>query len=244
MDIPISAQGKLLSAGRLFLVATGAYERLKVLSSSTSGGKDDALIIIVFCAAALEAFLNELPELLSMFPAASGSEPPQIASYVDLVKEVEANNGSIKLKYLLAYSVLSGQPCEKGEIPYQDFSLLVDIRNELLHGKPRNVSSVTKPDGTIEFGPQHKILGRLRDKGILDKSQPTFDVPVTNAQGAVETRPIPIPLPWHYLVATKAAGNWACETVATVVESLLKVVPDSQNKPNLQQLCKTFNHTS
>ena len=243
MDVPISAQGKLLSADRLYFVAKNAYERLKVFSSSTSGGKDDALVVLLFCAAALEAFLNELPELLSMFPAPSASEPPQIASYVDLAEEVEANNGSTKLKYLIAYSILSGQPCKKGESPYQDFSLLVDIRNELLHAKPRNVSSKTKPDGTIEFGPQHKILARLRDKDILDTSQPTFDIPVTNPQGAIVTRPTPIPLPWHHRVATRAAANWACETVATVVESLLKVVPNSQNKANVQVLCQSFRHT-
>ena len=86
--------------------------------------------------------------MLSLFPELLKDESPQVLTYVRLADEIETNKGSMKLKYLLSYSILSGRPCNKGGSPYQDFSLLIEARNLLMHMKPSDFSGAAKPDGT------------------------------------------------------------------------------------------------
>jgi hypothetical protein len=241
-DIVISTEAKLIAATPLFSVARAACERLKGLDSSTSGGQKDALVAIVFSAMSLEAFLNELPEYLCMFPELTKHDPPEISSYIGLAEEVESNKGSIKLKYILAHTVLSGRPCDKGKAIYEDFSLLIDVRNDLMHAKPRNISGTAGADGTIQFEAKEKMLAKLRAKKILDISQQVMNIPIIEPNGVEKVIPMEAPRPFHDRVATRAAAYWACNTVADVVESLLNVVPDSHNKSNLMHLRQHFGH--
>ena len=98
--------------------------------------------------------LSSLPELLK-------DEPPQVSTFLRLARdEIETNKGSIKLKCTLAYSVLSGTPCNKGGDPYQDLSLLLEARNLLMHMKPSNFSGEATPDGTVERG---RLQGLWKD---------------------------------------------------------------------------------
>ena len=229
----ISATGKTLSAARLFLVAKKACERLNTIPSSTTGGQDDSLIAIVFSAASIEAFFNELPELLSEFPDPQGStEAEKIGSYVGLADEVEANKGSVKLKYLLAYSVLSGQQCNKGGNPYQDFSLLVDARNRLMHAKPGGSSGELFREGTDVSAAASDLPEKFRTKGILDTSQPGLVASIEDETGVRPIGTIPFPMSFDFRIATKAAAVWACNTAADIIGSILNVLPDVTQKEN------------
>lgn len=217
MAAPIVSKGINLSAGRLFLIAKSAYERIQTVCSPTSGNQDDALVSIVFSAASIEAFFNELPEVASLIPETLKLEPPAVPTYIRLAEEIESNKGSIKLKFVLGFSIFSGQPCDKGGKPYQDFALLVEARNGLMHMRPTEFWGEIKPDGTSEFEPA-PIIEKFRSKGILDNSQ------------------LDVPFPWHTRIATQAAAYWACNTAADVVHSILKVVPDGPSKLALTAL--------
>lgn len=236
MDLQVKATGKFISAATLFRIASSARERLNEVHSPTVGGKDDALVSIVFSAASIEAFFNELPELLSSFPELLKDELPQVPTFVTLASEIEGNKGSIKLKYVLALSILSGQPCDKSGRIYQNFSLLIEVRNSVMHMKPSDFSGEAKLDGTLKMGPPPKILEKIRALGIMDTSEPSIPLPTT------DTTPIQlhVPLPWNYRISTQAAATWACNTAVDVVDSILKVVPDGPHKPNLLVLCKGF----
>lgn len=240
MDVAVTAAGKSLSAATLFRVAKSACERLKEVTSSTSGGKEDALVSIVFSAATLEAFLNELPALLSAFPEFLKDEQPQVPTFVKLADEVESGKGSIKLKYVLAYSVLSGKPCDKTVNPYQDFSLLIEARNSLMHRKPRDFSGEAKADRTLVMGPPEMLMKRFRALGIMDTSEPSIPVPTMDATENITLIEMAIPLPWDHRIATQAAAFWACNVASDVVDSILKIVPDGPHKPNLLTLCTGF----
>lgn len=188
----------------------------------------------------MEAFFNELPEMLSLFPELLKDESPQVLTYVRLADEIETNKGSMKLKYLLSYSILSGRPCNKGGSPYQDFSLLIEARNLLMHMKPSDFSGEAKPDGTLPMKPTPRTMERFRALNILGSSElilPLSNVDSTKTTAALQ---IPFPLPWNYRIATPAAAHWACNTAADVVESILEVVPDGPHKPNLIKHCKDF----
>ena len=90
--------------------------------------------------------------------------------FLTLADEIETNKGSIKLKYLLAYSILSGQACNKGSSTYQNFSLLIDARNGLMHMKPSDFSGKADTEGTLVMEPPPKILEKFRSLGVMDAS--------------------------------------------------------------------------
>jgi hypothetical protein len=54
MDLKVTGMGKSLGAAILFRIARTACERLSGVNSPTAGGKDDALVSIVFSAASVE----------------------------------------------------------------------------------------------------------------------------------------------------------------------------------------------
>jgi hypothetical protein len=61
MDKQITFTGRHIGAPILFRVAKkNACERLSNAESSTFGGKDDALVAIIFSAVSIEAFFNAI----------------------------------------------------------------------------------------------------------------------------------------------------------------------------------------
>ena len=88
---------------------------------------------------------------------------------------------------------------------------------------PHEFSVELNSDGTMAFEPA-PILEKFRSKGILDNTETT----------------LPFPLPWYLQIATQAAAQWACNTAADVVSTIIKVVPDDQTKLNLTQTYKFF----
>jgi hypothetical protein len=95
----------------------------------------DALVSIVMAAAATEALINELQAYYELEKTVFGLQPKELAC-ADALAEVERNQGSTELKYLLASLTLSGQMFDKGSQPFQDFSILMKVRNNLMHPKP------------------------------------------------------------------------------------------------------------
>ncbi len=143
--------GYLLSSGVLFGIAEKAYQRLKDVPSDTLPDQRDALVSILFSAATLEAYINELTLHVNHAPSISGPFQPLAAA----LNNVEEGNGSVRLKFMLTKIILSGEPYDKGAPPYQDFDLLFVIRNAIVHLKPEHVT-----------GDEHKILKRLRAKKL------------------------------------------------------------------------------
>jgi hypothetical protein len=208
--------GFFFLSGQLFKVATDAYQRTKHPSDPASL-QTDALVAIVFSAAALEGFINEAVE----FAALPRPKSPSVALFADLAQEVEKSRGSTRLKFLLASGVFAGRVFNKGGQPYQDFELLMDLRNELVHLKP--IDRITGPnaEGLLESKPP-AIIKRLRSKRILAKNDPQIATPFTS------------------LISTPAAARWACNAAAGMVEELLKLVPTSKYKSMLHQSAKHF----
>lgn len=238
MGMSVQAYGGFLNAATLFEVACAACKRLQTVGPSHY--KNDALVSIVFSAATIEAFLNELPGLLSIFPECLQDEPPQVPVFVKRANELITNWGSTKCKYLLAYSVLSGQRCDKGGPAYQNFSLLIEARNGLMHAKSGTFSGEADPDGKLVMGVSDKLLERFRASGIIDNSAPSVSVPCVDTAGTTTYLQSFAPLPWNLRIATPKAAFWACGTAAAVVDSIVKIVPNGPHKPNLLAVCKGF----
>ena len=206
---PGPPRGTYTTAGPIFAIATRAYQRTKGAEDERSPNKEDAIVAVIFSVAAMETFINEIGTLASMSsgnPTYFPHEPPSIRILADLLEEIEgARGGSIRLKFSLARTVLSGgTPYEKGGQLYQDFDLLVSLRNQLIHFKELNEMQWSETDVP-------RIVERLRAKNILAEFPDSIPQPIIYFQ-------------------TRAVARWACNTAAAIVQSILDVIPESELK--------------
>jgi len=199
-----SAKGTFTSAPTLFTVATDAYQRTGKAYSDRSPGQLDALVSVVFSVIALEAFINDLGALAAISPQLRG---PSTLILADIIEEIEADRGSIQSKMFLAKSILSGTPYDKGAQPYQDFSLLVALRNELVH--VRDLDGVTVSYSSSE-GWQLESSSRMADK-------------FRSRNIIAEIAGFPPPI---HLFTTRAVAEWACNTTVKMVHSILISIND------------------
>jgi hypothetical protein len=185
-----------LNAGVLYNIAKGAYERTKSAETDTTRGQNDAAVALLFSAATLEAFIMELA-----LHAESGADlcpqPSPLLFLSHVLKETEASRGSIRLKYLLAKSILSGQSYDQGSKPYQDFNLLFNIRDAIVHLKPEQIKPRT-----------HKIVAALSSMKLCSHEDP-------NVQAS-----------WLHQITTRAVAQWACNVVRDMVNSIRDCIPD------------------
>ena len=192
--------GYFLSSGVLYLVAKKAYDRTKSAPSGSARNQDDALTALLFSAATLEAFIEELAlhaqSGMRLFPTASS-----LQALAQVLKEVEASRGSVRLKYLVAKVILSGSSYDKGTQPYQDFDLLFTIRDAIVHMKPERVTQ--EP---------HKIVAAL------------------SARGLCEPENHHVKSSWVHQITTRAVARWACNVVRDMVNSVRECFPEGAEK--------------
>ena len=207
------ASGIFINSGCLFGIAKQAYERAKADTEHDRSHKsNDPLISIVFAAAAAEAFINEIGELAShptIPPPASGPEPDEVQNVASLLSEVEDAHGTTKLKFLLGKLALSGKTFDKGVDPYQDFAILIELRNSLIHLKFDRIESI-KIDAVSVRHPS--VIDKLRSKNVLAEFE--------SGENTIAS--------WLLRVATPAVARWACNATAGIVKDILASIPESE----------------
>ncbi len=207
-----------INAGPLYGRAKAAYERTRIAAESDrQSGQMDALEALVFSVIALEGFINESVELATQpLPPGTQPNPQSVADFATLLTEVERGRGSVQLKFMLARQAFANQTYDPSIMPYQDFGLLIDVRNALVHYRSRE-SFVQDETGIMTFNPA-AILERLRSRNILSVDEPDSIAP------------------WILRVATVAAARWACGVASGMVYSVLDVVPESCFKETVELL--------
>ena len=99
-------------------------------------GSGDYLIAIAFAASAVEAFINELALRASVSLKTEKPYQPALSVLAEVLEDAESCRMSVQGKYRLAKQLLTGKPLETDKSPYQDFNMLFQLRNALLHMKP------------------------------------------------------------------------------------------------------------
>lgn len=189
----------------LFQIGLNALEQSKVDNRS-------ALVSIVFAAASLDAFANELPAFTeSALRTGQARRDDKLQTFGDLMNELEKSRAQLKAKLALAKWILSGVPFDKSSAPYQDFSALVDLRNALIHAKS-SVEVGIEGDRPV-FG-RPKVLETLQQKKLL-ASVPADSEGMTGAS-------------WTEAVSTPACARWACNTVAETAKAILSGLPSNE----------------
>ncbi|EPI2807431.1 hypothetical protein ACS0KD_004401, partial [Vibrio vulnificus] len=132
------------------------------------------------------------------------------------------NKGSTQNKFELGKLILSGSGWERDKAPYQDFVLLLKVRNELVHRKSEyHEDTLTKgagfPERTIKDHP--KFFKDLESRKLCDTS-------------AVDGS-------WIDLIQTPAFSAWCCDTALSMTSEFLtsiQDVPDSKLKGRMQEI--------
>lgn len=149
---------------------------------------------ILLSAISAEAFINELGTLLSNIHVNIIRSEPAIRRWVslgNLLEQLEADHIQIKSKYLLLSHIIPGTPFLKGEPPFQDFSLLIDVRNDFVHPKAQQ-----EPP---------KYFQHFLNKGWL----------VSGKDEEVKF------LGWMNRMKTPEIANWACKASLNIIRDIL-----------------------
>jgi len=120
---------------------------------------------------------------------------------------LENLKGSIKAKYCLAFFLLAGVKMEKGVSPWQDFDLLVDLRNSLIHPKlDRIVDTSTGPISAEGY--------RIATPGGLSvKMEYPTTIDKLDRKGILAPRPKEnVITSWTQIISTPAVAKWAVNT--------------------------------
>ena len=205
--------GTFLNSGVIFTLARKAFESA---NSSCDGGNDfvqdlSPLIAIIFSVTAAETFFNEI---ICMADSNLNSEPVAVKNVRYILVEAERAKCRTLMKYKLGKFALTNVFCAEGSNPYQDFALLIKLRNTIAHAENDTIEHIA-PNNFKIIPP--RIIDALRSKNIL------------LASGA------PLFSSWLSLISTSASAKWACNTVANVVIDFTNAIPasDLRNKANL-----------
>ena len=205
----------VLSAKDLRGVARHAYGRIQTAAGDRDQVGFDPIIAVVFSAMATEGFINEVGACAAF--SISDSEPATIVALSTVLAETEASRGSTEAKYMLARIALTGRAYDRGSNPYQDFAVLMDARNALVHHKPeRWVVQEAEPD--ILSLQDAAVRRKLAERNLL--WEPPRSYPFVSL---IER------------MGTRAVARWACEVADAMIRSLLSVLPDSECRWRLEQ---------
>jgi hypothetical protein len=199
-----------------YLHATYLFGVALRAAKAKSGRTGQPVVAIVFCASALEAFINECGRLARIVPTASKQNV--VDSFACVMHELEDRRETLAVKYHLGLLVFRGATWDEGSQPLQDFRLLIAVRNEIVHMKGDTWEA--------KFEPGRRHPERTRDQ------YPKF-------VRELHSRNL-IPTPSKSTSSLEQLSNptvaaWACRTAVAMTQEFYASVPDGYFKQSLAQ---------
>ena len=185
-------------------------------AKAKSGVQGQPVVCIVFCATALEAFINECGRLARALPTAKRHKV--VDAFASVMSELEDRREALAVKYHLGLLVFKGASWDEGSQPFQDFKLLIALRNELTHMKGdewRSEIGRAKPDPERRAEQYPKFVRELQNRGVIPK--PTKSTS------------------WMEQVSNPAVSAWACRTASAMTKEFFASVPDGYFKDSLAE---------
>jgi len=205
-----------VNAGSLFKNAVEVCD--ESAASPPIQARRDALVAIVLATISTEAFINELHH--GAETQSGPTAPGWINALGDVLDEAETSRASIESKYQLARIILTGQPFERGASPFQDFALLISVRNLIVHARPQEAKIQKAADGKLVWV-EPKIMCRLQASKIIGVSES-----LTSAASTLGADTIVSDLLAE--ISAHSVAKWACRAAAGVVNGLLDAIHQSQ----------------
>lgn len=200
--------GMYVHSAHLWLTACEARDRaVAAARANPDAWPSDAIVAILLAAASAEAFINEFAEILEMDKSDLGHRQllPPLRACADALVEVEDARGSLSLKYLIASQILSGSMFDKGSNPYQDFAVLIKLRNDLMHLKPQDTFVHSVGSTAVQVP---KYIEALQQRGLARTPSPKVGIS------------------WFNRLQTAEMAKWACDTAHAIILAVLAMVPD------------------
>lgn len=175
----------------------------------------EALASIVLAAISSERFINEMTEFASW----DADNQTSLRTLGILLAEAEKSHATIELKYQLAKFTLTGQSFDRGASPYQDFALLVGLRNMLVHSRPLEARLERNSSGELLWTAP-RLMQRLHSAGVI-RVDDTLKAAVErhNASRLISDA--------FHQVSTQPVALWACRAVSAIVINLLDSFPSN-----------------
>jgi hypothetical protein len=180
----------------------------------------DSIVAIVTAAASTEAFINEFAEHIAIFRAASlEGLTPSMVTCSDAIAELEESKAPVTVKYLIASQIL-GAAFARDAAPYQDFAMLIQLRNAIMHAKP--ATNESSHQGT-------KVTDVLAQRGIATRLEPG------------------VKFAWFNRLEVPGVARWACTSAHSIILGIVDRLPPSPPNTggNLEWLDRAFrNHVA
>jgi hypothetical protein len=178
--------------------------------------RDPPTIAVVFSVTALEAFINESIALAKMIPTTE--KQGIVTAYATAMSELEDRRESLAVKYHIGLIIWSGSTWSDELQSYQDFRLLVTLRNALLHMRADRWEvqldpGLRAPERGIDQYP--KFIRTLQQRRLIALPSKSKS--------------------WLEIVNTPEIGKWACSTAADITKLFADRVPDGCYKQELEK---------
>ena len=162
----------------------------------------DAVVTVIMAVAGLESFVNEILERLR-FDSHQPTVELQRARAIAEAGNLYERTASVQLKVQLLSVALCGVQLDQGIQPYQDFDLLLTIRNAIAHQRPERLSDT----GGAPAEGQH-VLKRLAARGLLSSLPSADTIHMTFGE-----------------ITEPAVANWALDTALHMVRMVGGFLP-------------------
>ena len=163
----------------------------------------DAVTTVILSVTTLEGFINELTDY-------SRWNNPAWEKWGAILYEAEQSNISTKCKYLLAAYVI-GKPFNPGAPPFQDFDLLIKLRNKLVH-----------PKSLVDDKVVEKVLKQIMGGAAFNsKYRPDSSLGYND-------------------ICSLTVAEWACNTASKMIQAMLDKLPAGGTKEAFKMMlfCK------
>ena len=176
----------------------------------TKESPEQALVSLMFSFNALEAFINETVTCFELTVGGRFSEHEK--TFYSVMNDMQKKQASTQNKFDIAKLLLSGSAWNVNENPYQDFRLLMRVRNELVHRKSEVyedtlIKDSGYPDKTIKDHP--KFIKDLKSRKLLNSS---------DLEGS-----------WIDQIQNEKFANWCCDTTLQMTQTFLHSIKDEQD---------------
>lgn len=201
-----------INAGRLYLGAVKWANEVNSGVDDLAPGQPQALASIIFAPLSVEAFINEV--VLQAETGTSRQPNPTLRTFADVLNEMEQSRAPITSKIMMGKFILSGESFDKGENPFQDFALLVKLRNEIVRQKAFE-----------EYSPNKEGNHAIRRRGILEP----FKNRGVLARTTAEERNEEVLTNWLDDISTRAMAVWACSAAYGILNNILDAAITADN---------------
>jgi len=119
----------------------------------------------------------------------------EVSTFAQMMGDADDDHASIDFRVRLAHWIMTGRMMDRGSQPYQDFTLLISLRNDLVHTRPNKLFAYGKTTMEEAHG---RLLNKFRNKNIL-------------ADDYIAS--------WTHLVQTRAVAEWSARAVAALTSA-------------------------